>query len=157
MSKLVIKGPAKLNGEICVRGAKNAALPIVIASAVSNQPVMLENIPTELKDIGVALEALQYIGCQVDVGDGRVEVRSSQIKEASLPPEISGRIRYSLLFLGLLAGKCGHVKISVPGGCDLGTRKFDLHLDGLRQLGARVEVSQDSVEVWADRLVGKRE
>lgn len=154
MSRLVIKGPAELNGEISVRGAKNAALPIVLASAVSTQPVVLENVPTEFKDVCAALESLQYIGCQVDVGDGRVDMRSSEIKETLLPMEICGQFRSSLVFLGLLVGKCGHVKITMPGGCDLGDRKFDLHLEGLRQLGARVKVSGDSMEAWADRLVG---
>ena len=154
MSRLVIKGPVELNGEISVRGAKNAALPIVIASAVSTQPVMLENVPTELKDIGVALEALQHVGSQVNIADDRVEVRSNQIKETSLPLGICGRFRSSLLFLGLLIGKCGHAKITMPGGCNLGDRKFDLHFEGLRQLGAKVEVSENSIEVWADRLVG---
>lgn len=154
MLRLVIKGPVELNGEISVRGAKNAALPIVLASAMSTQPVVLENVPTELKDIDVALEALRYVGCQVDAADGRVEIHSSEIKETSLPPEISGRFRSSLVLLGILAGKYGHFKVTMPGGCDLGDRRFDLHLKGLRQLGAKVELSKDSIEVWADRLRG---
>ncbi len=154
MSRLVIKGPAELNGQISVRGAKNAALPIVLACAVSNQPVVLENVPTELKDIGVALEALRYVGCELEVSDGRIEVHSSEIKETCLPMEIAGRFRSSLLFLGLLAGKCGHSKVTMPGGCDLGDRKFDLHLEGLRRLGAKVEVLGQSIEVRAERLVG---
>jgi len=121
---------------------------------MGTQPVVLENVPTQFKDVRVAVEALQHVGCRVNVGDGCVEVHPGEIKEVSLPPEISGRFRSSLLFLGLLAGKCGHVKITMPGGCNLGDRRFDLHLNGLRRLGAKVEVSGSSMEVWADRLVG---
>jgi UDP-N-acetylglucosamine 1-carboxyvinyltransferase len=154
MSRLIIKGPAQLSGEVSVRGAKNATLPIVLASAVSTQPVILENVPTEFKDVEVALEALRYVGCQVNASDGCIEVRSNEIKEEALPPEISGRFRSSLLFLGLLAGKCGHSRVTMPGGCDLGDRKFDLHLEGLRRLGAKVEVLGQSIEVRAERLVG---
>lgn len=154
MTRLVIKGPVKLNGEISVRGAKNAALPIVIASALGTHPVVLENVPTELRDIQVAMETLQYIGCQVDIGDGRVEIYLGELKETSLPQDIAGRFRSSLLFLGLLVGKCGYAKITMPGGCDLGDRRFDLHLEGLRRLGAEVEVSGSSIEVQAKKLVG---
>lgn len=153
MSKLIVKGPVQLNGEVSVRGAKNAALPIILASALSTQPVVLENVPTELKDIGVAIEALEYIGCQVNVGDGCIEMRSSETKKTSLPMEIASRFRSSLLFLSILVGKYGHAKITMPGGCDLEDRKFDLHLEGLRQLGAKVEVTENSIQVWADRLV----
>jgi UDP-N-acetylglucosamine 1-carboxyvinyltransferase len=155
MSKLIIKGPVQLNGEVGVRGAKNAALPIVIAAMVSTKPVILENIPIESKDINVALDALQYIGCHLDTTDGCIEVSSTKARKTSLPEEISGRFRSSLLFLGLLVGKCGHAKIWMPGGCDIGDRKFDLHLEGLRQLGAKVEIKGNAIEAWVDRLVGK--
>jgi UDP-N-acetylglucosamine 1-carboxyvinyltransferase len=154
MSTLTIKGPVQLNGEVEVRGAKNASLPTIIASAVGPGPVTLDNVPTDQMDIAVAVEALRHVGCKVEISEGKVELASADITTTSLPPEISGRFRYSLLFLGLCTGKCGYAKITMPGGCNLGDRKFDLHLEGLRQLGAKVETKDNVIEVTADRLVG---
>jgi UDP-N-acetylglucosamine 1-carboxyvinyltransferase len=154
MSRLVINGPSELKGNVSVRGAKNAALPIVIASIVGSEHVVLENVPTEMRDIAVAIEALRQIGCRLEAGDGSVDVYPGKISDTSLSAEICGRFRSSLIFLGLLVGKCGHAKVTMPGGCDLGDRRFDLHVDGLRRLGARVEVSENSIEVWADHLSG---
>lgn len=154
MTKLRINGPTQIFGEIEVRGAKNAVLPALVAAAAGDGPTTLENAPTSLNDVGVLLEALDYLGCETQCGDGRVVVDGSKIHTTELPAEISGRFRYSLLLLGLLAGKHGHAKIYMPGGCDLGDRKFDLHLHGLRCLGAVVEQTEDGIEVTAERLVG---
>ncbi|MCK4660086.1 MAG: UDP-N-acetylglucosamine 1-carboxyvinyltransferase [Phycisphaerae bacterium] len=154
MSKLRIEGPVELRGEVSVRGAKNAALPILVAAAAGTEPIILDNVPTDLNDIGAELAALEHIGCRTNVSDGRVEVDPTNITTTSLPGEVAGRFRSSLLFLGLLAGRCGHARISLPGGCDLGDRKFDLHLEGLRRLGAEVCYEGDTIEVTADRLVG---
>lgn len=154
MSKLVINGPAGISGELSVRGAKNAALPIIMASVVASKPVILENVPTELKDIAASVEALRYIGCDVAVGDGRLDVFPKKIMITSIPSEICCRFRSSLLFLGLLTGMKGHCKITVPGGCEIGERRFDLHLEGLRKLGAKVEITGEVIEVHADKLTG---
>jgi UDP-N-acetylglucosamine 1-carboxyvinyltransferase len=154
MSDILITGPSRIEGSVAVRGAKNAALPIVLASMVSSKPVTLENVPTELKDILAAVQALSHVGSDVNVGQGSIEVSTENISTTTIPPEISGKFRSSLLFLGLLAGRCGHAKITMPGGCDLGDRKFDLHLEGLRKLGAEVKLSDDSIEVFAEKLIG---
>jgi len=154
MSKLIIKGPVSLSGDVAVRGAKNAALPILVAAAAGFEPVNLENVPTTLNDVKAAIEALRHIGCYVEVSDSNVTINTPKKEVTFLPQEISGRFRSSLLFLGLLAGKQGHAKITFPGGCDLGDRKFDLHLDGLRQLGAHVQILGDSIEITAEKLVG---
>jgi len=152
--KLVVEGGNTLSGEVAVRGAKNAALPVLVASAAGSELVRLENVPVNLNDVGVTIEALEYTGCKVEVADGIVSVAPSTGCETSLPPEIAGRTRCSLLFLGLLVGKYGHAKVSFPGGCNLGERKFDLHLEGLRRLGARIDVSESTIEVKAEQLVG---
>lgn len=154
MSKLIINGPAKLKGSIHVRGAKNAALPILVASALSNQDVTLTNVPTEFNDVHMALNALEYIGCRITRNDGSVKINAGNIKESILPEDISSKFRSSLVFLGLLAARKGHSKVYLPGGCKLGERKFDLHLEGLRALGAKVELTEDAIEVYADELKG---
>ena len=154
MSRLVVSGPVQLNGHVSVHGAKNAALPLVIASAASSEKVTLHNVPTELNDIKVALEAIDHIGCQLKTSGDVVQVHTTDIKETFIPAEISSKIRSSLVLLGLLVGKCGHAKIAIPGGCNLGDRKFDLHLEGLRKLGANVTQTDSFIEVAADGLVG---
>ncbi|MDD5458688.1 MAG: UDP-N-acetylglucosamine 1-carboxyvinyltransferase [Phycisphaerae bacterium] len=154
MSKLIINGPVKLKGSITIRGAKNATLPILIAAALSDQDVALTNVPTEFNDVSMTLKALEYIGCRVTKDDGIVKINAANIAESILPEEISSKFRYSLLFLGLLAARRGHSKVYLPGGCKLGERKFDLHLEGLRALGANVELTDDAIEVYANNLKG---
>lgn len=154
MSKLIISGKAQIKGEVSVRGAKNAALPIIIGSAINPGPVTLHNVPAKLKDICTALEAIQYLGCKIQVDDDTINIRQTNISNTHLPSDISCKFRSSLLMLGLLTGKCGYAKITMPGGCNIGDRKFDLHLEGLRQLGAKVKLTDSTIEVTAKKLVG---
>jgi len=154
MSRLIVRGPIELSGDVSVRGAKNAALPILIAVAVSPEAVTLHNVPTTLNDVKVTLEALQCVGCRYEIEADTVRIEHSAIDNTHIPEEISTKIRNSLLFLGLLVGKVGHAKISMPGGCNLGERKFDMHLEGLRKLGAEVHCDSTGIEVQAERLVG---
>jgi UDP-N-acetylglucosamine 1-carboxyvinyltransferase len=153
-TQLSIHGPSRLAGEVRVRGAKNAALPILIAAAAGTEAVDIENVPTDMTDIRSAIAALETVGAQATVTDGRVRVHASSITCTELPAPIAGSFRSSLLFLGLLAGRCGQATITMPGGCDLGQRGFDLHLEGLRRLGANVRISGETVTVSADRLDG---
>jgi UDP-N-acetylglucosamine 1-carboxyvinyltransferase len=154
MSKLIIQGPASLSGDVSIRGAKNAALPVLVAAAAGSESVNLINVPTTLNDVNTAIEALRHIGCEIEVSNSNATIKPPKKETTFLPPEISGRFRYSLLFLGLLTGRHGHAKITFPGGCNLGDRKFDLHLEGLRQLGADVKILDDIIEIAAKKLVG---
>jgi len=154
MSRLIVRGPVELSGEVSVRGAKNAALPILIAAAASPEPVILRNIPTTLNDVQVTLETLQCVGCRYEIEGDTVRIDGSAIENTHISEELSTRARSSLLFLGLLVGKVGHAMISMPGGCNLGERKFDLHLEGLRKLGAEVRCDSTGIEIQAERLVG---
>ncbi len=151
---LIIDGSGPLFGSVSVRGAKNAVLPMLVASAMGTEPVTLTNAPTALIDVRTTIDALRFVGCEVVEQDGVVTVLPSTGKVTSLPEELAGRFRYSLLFLGLMLGKHGHAKICLPGGCRLGNRKFDLHVAGLRQLGAEVRVTDETIEASANRLVG---
>lgn len=157
MDKLTIEGGTPLRGEVEVNGAKNASLPILVCAAAGVKPVCLENVPLSLNDVQVAIEALEYIGCRVDIdkGTGKTIVTPAEGDITYLPESISERTRCSLIFLGLLVGKKGLARITFPGGCNLGERKFDLHLEGLRQLGAIVEQGESTIEVTApNKLVG---
>lgn len=154
MSRLIVKGPVKLNGEISVRGAKNAALPMLVAAAIPSESVTLQNVPTTLNDVQVLLDALRHVGVSSVVENDTVRFEKCDIRQTEIPSEISSKIRSSLLFLGLLLGKAGHAKVSVPGGCNLGDRKFDLHIEGLKKLGADIQCEGGFIEARADRLVG---
>jgi len=154
MSRLIVKGPVTLNGEITVRGAKNAALPMLVAAAIPSEPVILRNVPTTLNDVQVLLDALRHVGMSTTLENDAVRFPQCDVRETEIPGEISSRIRYSLLFLGLLLGKAGHVKISAPGGCNLGDRKFDLHIGGLKNLGADIRCEDGFIEARAEKLVG---
>lgn len=156
MSRLIVRGPVELSGDVSVRGAKNAALPILIAASASPEPVTLRNIPTTLNDVRVTLETLQCVGCRYEIEGNTVRIDGSVIENTRIhiSEELSTRARSSLLFLGLLVGKVGGARISMPGGCNLGERKFDLHLEGLRKLGAEVRCDSTGIEVQAERLVG---
>lgn len=154
MSRLIVKGPVTLNGEVNVRGAKNAALPMLVAAAIPSEPVILRNVPTTLNDVQVLLKGLHHVGISNVVQHDIVRFELPGVSESEIPGEISSKIRYSLLFLGLLLGKTGRARVSVPGGCNLGDRKFDLHIEGLRKLGADIRCEGGFIEARADRLVG---
>jgi len=154
MSRFIVRGPATLNGEIVVRGAKNAALPILVAAAIAPEPVVLSNVPTRLNDVQVQIDTLRHVGISSVMSDDTIRLDPLNVRDTEIPAEMSSKIRYSLLFLGLLLGKVGHAKISVPGGCNLGDRKFDIHIAGLRQLGAEVCCEGGFIEARADKLIG---
>lgn len=151
---IIVQGPSELCGEVAVRGAKNAALPLLVAAAAGTEPVVLANVPSTLTDVQATIDALRHVGCSVETDGGLVTVLPTTGRTTVLSQQWASRFRYSLLFLGLLVGKHGHAEIGLPGGCRLGERKFDLHLEGLRQLGADVRHYDDRVEVAADRLIG---
>jgi len=150
-----IEGPATVSGAVSLSGAKNAALPILVAAFASDEPVTLHNVPTELNDVRVLIDILRQMGGGIEeVSPGEVHISRPQLDAWEVDPELGGRIRSSLLFLGLLAGKKGRVRLGVPGGCAIGERKFDLHLKGLEALGAKVDFTGERIELEAPRLVG---
>jgi len=154
MSSLLIEGPSRLSGEVSVRGAKNAALPVLLAGAVGRKTVRLSNVPVQMIDIQSAIAALRHVGCGIDFDRDEVRIEPDGIRQSHLPAEIAGAFRSSLLFLSIFLGRFGEARIYLPGGCNLGDRKFDLHLSGLEQLGAVVDTDDESITVSAKRLVG---
>ncbi|MBN2184279.1 MAG: UDP-N-acetylglucosamine 1-carboxyvinyltransferase [Candidatus Krumholzibacteriota bacterium] len=145
MAIFEVVGGKRLSGEIELSGAKNAALPILFGSLLSDGVVDLRNVPTGMEDIKVAIQVIRRLGADVKVSGNSVTIDSSTIKEPVIPYELASRIRYSLLLLGVFLARFGKVELPFPGGCDIGTRKFDLHIKGLRDLGAEIEVGKDSI------------
>jgi UDP-N-acetylglucosamine 1-carboxyvinyltransferase len=157
MDKFVIRGGNPLLGTIRVSGAKNAALPAMAAALLTDEPVILENIP-QVRDIETTRKLLAAMGAEVELGYGRAQHRTTICARTLTSPEASyelvKQMRASSLVLGPLVARCGRARVSLPGGCAIGARPIDLHIKGLEQLGAKITQDHGYVEATADRLKG---
>ena len=154
MDKLIITGGAKLEGEIRISGAKNAALPILAATLLADSPVIIRNVP-HLHDITTTMELLGGMGMQLTVDEKmNIEVDSSTIKEFLAPYELVKTMRASILVLGPLLTRFGTADVSLPGGCAIGSRPVNLHLQGLAAMGAEISVEGGYIRATAKRLKG---
>jgi len=149
MDKFIIRGGNRLNGTITTSGAKNAALPAMAAAILTDEPVILENIP-QVRDIQTERNLLAAMGAEVELGFGRAQHRTTiccknlQTPEASY--ELVKTMRASTLVLGPLVARFGRARVSMPGGCAIGARPIDLHLKGLERLGAHIAQEHGYVE-----------
>jgi UDP-N-acetylglucosamine 1-carboxyvinyltransferase len=154
MDKLYIKGGIPLKGEINISGAKNAALPILAATILANEPVTIGNVP-HLHDITTTMELLGRMGAQLTIDERmNIEIDSSNIKEYFAPYELVKTMRSSILVLGPLLAHFGKADVSLPGGCAIGSRPVNLHLRGLVSMGAEIEVVGGYIRATAKRLKG---
>ncbi len=156
MDKLIIKGGNTLDGTITVSGAKNAALPIMAAALLSDEPVTISNVP-HLHDITTTMELLGRMGVDLVVDESMgVEIDASAISDFSAPYELVKTMRASILVLGPLLARFGQADVSMPGGCAIGTRPVDLHIAALEAMGATIEVKGGYIQARAARLRGAR-
>ncbi len=154
MDKLVIQGGVPLRGEVDISGAKNAALPILVATLLADEPVTLSAVP-HLRDVTTTLELLATMGAQITVDDKlAVEIDTTHLHSHEAPYELVKTMRASILVLGPLLAKHGSAKVSLPGGCAIGSRPVNIHLEGLRQMGAEIHVEKGYVLAKAERLQG---
>jgi UDP-N-acetylglucosamine 1-carboxyvinyltransferase len=157
MDKFIIRGGQPLLGTVRVSGAKNAALPCMAAALLTDEPVILENIP-QVRDIQTTRNLLAAMGAEVELGYGRAQHRTTIHCENLPSPEASYELvktmRASTLVLGPLVARCGRARVSLPGGCAIGSRPIDLHIKGLEQLGARITQDHGYIEATASRLKG---
>jgi UDP-N-acetylglucosamine 1-carboxyvinyltransferase len=157
MDKLVIRGGEPLLGTVRISGAKNAALPCMAAALLTDEPVILENIP-QVRDIQTTRNLLAAMGVEVELGYGRAQHRTTLHCKNIASPEASYELvktmRSSTLVLGPLVARCGRARVSLPGGCAIGSRPIDMHIKGLEQLGAKITQDHGYVEASADRLKG---
>jgi UDP-N-acetylglucosamine 1-carboxyvinyltransferase len=157
MDKFVIRGGNPLLGTVRVSGAKNAALPAMAAALLTEEPVILENIP-QVRDIETTRKLLSKMGAEVELGYGRAQHRSTICCRALRTPEASYELvktmRASTLVLGPLVARCGRARVSLPGGCAIGARPIDLHIKGLECLGAVIKQEHGYVDASAKRLRG---
>lgn len=156
MDKLIITGGTRLSGELRISGAKNAALPILAATLLSTTPVSVGNIP-HLHDITTTMELLGRMGVSLLVDEKmNIEVDSTTINSYEAPYELVRTMRASILVLGPLLARFGEAHVSLPGGCAIGTRPVDIHLNGLIKMGADITVEGGFIHAKVDRLKGCR-
>ncbi|NMB08215.1 MAG: UDP-N-acetylglucosamine 1-carboxyvinyltransferase [Tissierellia bacterium] len=156
MEKIMVEKSPPLRGNVRVSGAKNSALPILAASLLGTEDIILEDVP-RLKDVEVICEVLTSLGAKVEFLDREtIKINSSNIKNYETPYELMSKMRASFLVMGPLLTRIGKTKTSLPGGCAIGTRPIDLHLKGFRALGAEIDVDHGNIGAYADKLVGDR-
>ena len=154
MDKLIITGGKPLNGEIRISGAKNAALPILVSTLLAETPSLIRNVP-HLHDITTTMALLGGMGVQLTVDeDISVEVDTSTIKNYFAPYELVRTMRASILVLGPLLARFGEADVSLPGGCAIGSRPVNVHLDGLQKMGAEITVESGYIHAKSGRLQG---
>ena len=153
MDKFVIEGPSRLEGEVAVSGAKNAALPCLAAALLTRDIVRLTNLP-DVADIRTMRRLLQHIGARIEAESDGVSIEVPAIGSADAPYELVKTMRASVLVLGPLLARSGSVRVSLPGGCAIGVRPIDLHLKAFEKLGAEVHLDHGYVEAKAERLTG---
>ena len=154
MNEYIIRGGRPLVGEVTISGAKNAALGILAASIMSDESVIVENLP-DVSDIRVLTQAIREIGARVDqIDQHTVKINGSTITDYYVDNEYIRKIRASYYILGALLGKNGYVEVALPGGCNIGSRPIDQHIKGFEALGAKVDIHNGMIAVQADELVG---
>ncbi len=155
MEQYVIKGGKPLSGEVEIGGAKNAALAIIAAAIMTDETVIIDNLPN-VRDVNVMLGAMEDIGVHIEkINEHRVKVNATTIGRLSVDYEYIKKIRASYYLLGALLGKYKKAEVALPGGCDIGSRPIDLHVKGFKSLGAEVDLSYGLISVNAKRLIGK--
>ncbi len=156
MDKLLIRGGVSLAGDIAVSGAKNAALPILCASLLTQDTLRLKNVP-HLNDIATMLRLIGQMGIQVTMdGSDALALDGRDLTNPLAPYDMVKTMRASILVLGALVARCGEARVSLPGGCAIGARPVDQHIKGLQAMGAEVRVEQGYVHAKAARLKGAR-
>jgi UDP-N-acetylglucosamine 1-carboxyvinyltransferase len=156
MMQIQITGGVPLNGEVWISGAKNAVLPILVASLLGDDPSRITNVP-HLQDVTTTMELLGRMGAVMSINENmQIEIDPRGIKHFEAPYDLVKTMRASILVLGPLVARYGRARVSLPGGCAIGSRPVNLHLQGLQQLGAKVEVVNGNIEASADRLRGAR-
>lgn len=154
MEKIVINGGKKLTGEISISGAKNAAVAILPAVMLSDEPCIIENIPN-ISDVTAIIRILHHLGAEVKtINKSTYVIDSRGIKTWTLPVELASNMRASSYFIGAFLGRFKRAKVAPPGGCDFGVRPIDQHIKGFEALGARVTIEEGMVKAKAEELIG---
>lgn len=153
MDKFVINGGNRLEGEVTVSGSKNAALPLIVASILSDEASVMHNVP-DLADVKFMIQILEVLGVESELRGEELRIDPSKCDKFEAPYDLVRKMRASVYTLGALLGRMGKARVSFPGGCVIGTRPIDLHLMGMEKLGAHIEIEHGYIVANADKLVG---
>lgn len=153
MSSYVIEGGKKLEGETYVSGSKNASLPIIAASILNGTNSTLYNVPN-IQDTKATLEILHILGCKSIKKNGKIIIDSSKMESHEIPDNLMRKIRSSVVLAGAILGRFKNATFSYPGGCEIGSRPIDLHLNGFRKLGIKIEENAGFIRCYCDKIIG---
>ena len=155
LNKIIVTGGSTLEGTVTISGAKNAILPIIVAALLSSEKCVIQDAP-RLADVETITEVLSILGADVNLEGSTLQIDSTNLKSYEAPYEYVRKMRASFLVMGPLLARLGRAKISMPGGCAIGTRPIDLHLKGFEALGAQISFGHGYIEAKADKLVGAK-
>ena len=153
MDKYVIIGGRRLEGDVRVDGSKNSILPVLAATIISGKESVIHNVP-ELKDVDLLIGLLRTIGCRCFFENNTIVVKSNSQLNTIIPEKPVREMRSSIILMGAMLARHGHVKISYPGGCEIGPRPIDIHLSGLRRMGTKITEAHGYINCECDRLKG---
>ena len=154
MSRLLIQGGNRLAGEVTIQGAKNSVLPVLAATILTSGEVELRRCP-RLRDVEASIRILQALGCRAAWQGDNLAVDTSRMSGCAIPDALMREMRSSAIFLGAILARCGQAELSYPGGCELGPRPIDLHISGLRTLGAEIDDTGGTLHCKAQKLTGR--
>ncbi|MGG7059904.1 UDP-N-acetylglucosamine 1-carboxyvinyltransferase [Clostridium nigeriense] len=156
MEKIIVEGGNKLRGEVNISLAKNSVLPIIVASILCTEDIIIKNAPM-LEDVVVLTDLLSGMNCDIESNiNGDLKINTSNLEEKNMNSELIRKMRASFLIMGPMLSRFGKCRISMPGGCNIGSRPIDLHLKGFKLLGAEIETEHGFVEAKGKRLKGNR-
>ena len=151
MDKLLIQGPSCINGEVEISGSKNAALPILMGCLLAKTPVTLSNVP-HLRDVTTSLQLLATMGCEVMMDESlNITLDCSEIHSKEAPFELVRTMRASILVMGPLLARFGEAKVALPGGCAIGSRPVDIHIQGMKKMGADIQIEEGFILAHAPK------
>ena len=153
MASYIIEGGKQLQGEVNVSGSKNASLPIIAASILNPGITRLYNIPN-IHDTQITLEILRYLGCKIKKKHGKIEIDSKNIIKKDIPEHLMNQMRSTVILAGAIVGRFKEAKFSYPGGCDIGARPIDLHLNAFKKLGINIVEDSGFITCKCDKITG---
>ena len=153
MDQFVIKGQKKLSGDLTVSGSKNATLPLLAASLLCKGKTILRNVP-DLKDICTMLNVIKGLGVEYKFNNGLLEINTKHLTTYTAPYELVKTMRASIYVLGPLLAREGKAEVSLPGGCAIGPRPVNLHIEAMEKLGAKIKVEDGFIKAKANKLKG---
>ena len=155
MLSYIIQGGNKLHGRVKAAGSKNAALPIIATAILNKEPVTLYNIP-DIEDTKITLEILKILGCKIVRNSDKITICSANMNKTSIPKDLMHKLRSTVVLAGAIIGRFKEATFAYPGGCNIGARPIDLHLDSFKKLGIAIEEKEDYIHCKCKEIVGRR-